>query len=450
MPNVLNAELLRDSLTRLSKANREIAEAYPGESADRQPVHTVYGGAHLFSADVAQQLSQSAEDALKQYAPDANAFAKAIGLADRDGLPALVYARVLEKLRREPVEDYRIDFEDGYGNRPDAEEDGHALAAGKEVAKGLAEKTLPPFIGIRIKPLTEELCGRSLRTLALFLSGLIDGAKGKLPAGFVVTLPKITATEQVRTLVDSFELMENAVGLSRGALRMELMVETTQSIIGPSGDCLLPEFVRAARGRCRGAHFGVYDYTAACGITAAHQGPQHPACDFARHAMQVSLAGTGVTLSDGATSILPVGPHRAENGRAPSRELEEENARAVHRGWRVHYEDVRYSLGRGYYQGWDMHPAQLPTRYAAVFAFFLEARREAAARLKNFVERAAQATLLGNVFDDAATGQALFNFFLRGINSGALTEEEALATGLTLEELRGRSFVKILNARRGG
>jgi len=55
--------------------------------------------------------------------------------------------------------------------------------------------------------------------------------------------------------------------------------------------------------------------------------------------------------------------------------------------------------------------------------------------------------MLGTIFDDAATGQGLLNFFLRGVNCGALTEGEALATGLTLEELRGRSFVKILKAR---
>jgi len=73
----------------------------------------------------------------------------------------------------------------------------------------------------------------------------------------------------------------------------------------------------------------------------------------------------------------------------------------------------------------------------------------AGARLHNFVEKAAQATLVGDVFDDAATGQGLLNYFLRGINCGALTEREALEmTGLSLGELRGRSFLKILNGRR--
>ena len=161
------------------------------------------------------------------------------------------------------------------------------------------------------------------------------------------------------------------------------------------------------------------------------------------------LAGTSITISDGATTVMPVGPHRAAPGGPPlTRAQQEENARAVHRAWKIHYDDVRSSLRNAYYQGWDLNPAQLPTRYAGVFSFFLESRDEAAARLKAFVQKAAQATLMGSVFDDAATGQGLLNFFIRGINCGALTEDEALATGLTLDELRGRSFVKILNARR--
>lgn len=471
-------ESTRDHFSKLTRANRRFTEAYPGERADRQPVHTVYGGAHLFTADIALRLGTAALRTLEEYAPDFATFGRAIGLAGSDAMPnaiedleALrrrlakepdrvhqehraawlahsVYTRVLAKLESEPVEDYRVDFEDGYGNRPDEEEDAHAVAVAHEMARGIVEKSLPPFIGIRIKPFTEELGRRSLRTLELVAGTLLEASGGMLPPGFVVTLPKVTVPEQVAALVDVFELIEAAHALPAGTLQMEIMIETPQSVIGPDGTVPLPALVAAARGRCRGAHFGVYDYTAGVNITAAHQVPQHPACDFARHVMQVSLAGTGVTLSDGATNVMPVGPHRAEGGRALSESQLEENMRAVHGAWRTHYGDVRSSLRHGYYQGWDLNPGQLPTRYAAVFAFFLESRQEAADRLQKFVERAAQATLLGNVFDDAATGQGLLNFFLRGINCGALTEEEALATGLTLEELRGRSFVKILNGRR--
>jgi citrate lyase beta subunit len=449
MDTVLDPRNTRELLHQLSGANRRFAEAYPGDRADRQPVHTVYGGAHLFSADVTAKLGAAALRALEENAPDPATFARAIGLVGSESLARAVHARVVEKLEREPVEDYRIDFEDGYGNRPDAEEDGHAVADAEQVARGMEAETLPPFIGIRIKPLSEELRARSLRTLDLFTGALVRKTGGALPANFVITIPKVTSPEQVTAAIEALELIEKARKLAAGSLRIELMVETPQSIFGPDGALALPRFIGAARGRCRGAHFGTYDYTAGIGITAMYQLPQHIACDFARHVMQVCLAGTGILLSDGATTVMPVGPHRAAAGGPPLTPAQvEENRAAVHRAWKIHYDDVRASLRNAWYQGWDLNPAQLPTRYAAVFAFFLESRVEAGARLKAFVEKAAQATLLGSTFDDAATGQGLLNFFLRGLSCGALTEDEALAAGVTLEELRGRSFVKMLNARR--
>lgn len=103
---------------------------------------------------------------------------------------------------------------------------------------------------------------------------------------------------------------------------------------------------------------------------------------------------------------------------------------------------------KAYYQGWDLHPGHLPTRYAAIYSFFLSGMGAAGERLKNFVEKAAQATLVGDVFDDAATGQGLLNFFLKALNSGAVTQQEVTeATSLTLEELQTRSFLKILEGR---
>jgi hypothetical protein len=230
---------------------------------------------------------------------------------------------------------------------------------------------------------------------------------------------------------------------------MEMMIETTQSIINHRGEINLPLLLAATRGRCVAAHFGTYDYTASCNITAAHQHMTHPACDFARHMMQVSFAGTSIWLSDGATNIMPVAPHRAATDGPPlTPEQLAENARVVHRAWKLHYDHIQHSLTNAFYQGWDLHPAQLPTRYAAVYAFFLDSLEAASERLRNFVEKAAKATLVGDVFDDAATGQGLLNYFLRAINCGAISEEEALSlSSLTLEELRSGSFVRILKGR---
>jgi Malate synthase len=312
------------------------------------------------------------------------------------------------------------------------------------------EGTLPPFIGIRIKPFTEELKARSIRTLDLFLSTLIEHTDGELPANFVVTLPKVVTPEQVAALADLFDLFEQRSGLATGSLKMEMMIETTQSIINERGETNLPRLLEAARGRCVAAHFGTYDYTASCSITAAHQHMLHPACDFARSMMQVAFAGTGVWLSDGATNIMPVAPHRPGEGHPLTPAQIAANRATVHHAWKLHYDHTQHSLTNAFYQGWDLHPAQLPTRYAAVYSFFLESLDAASERLRNFVAKAAQATLVGDVFDDAATGQGLLNYFLRAINCGAITEQEATSlTRLTLEELRSGSFVKILKSRQG-
>ena len=434
-------------LAPLRRVNEGVARDFPGESADRQPVHTVYGGAHLFKADSPSKLGAVALTALDEYAPDAKTLATALNLA-ADVDATTVRARIVEKLRREPVEDFRIDFEDGYGNRVDAEEDGHAASAAREVAAGLKAGTLPPFIGIRIKPLSKELHRRSLRTLDIFVTTMVGATRGKLPPNFVITIPKLMSPGHVTAVASACAGLERRLKLKKGALKLELMIETPQSIIAADGTSALRPLVAAGGGRVTGAHFGTYDYTALCGITASWQHMRHPVCDFAKHMMQVALAQTGVRLSDGATNIMPVAPHRAAAGRPLTDDQRRANIDAVHRAWKTHFDDVRHSLLNGYYQGWDLHPAQLPTRYAALYSFFLSALPAATARLKNFVEKAAQATLVGDVFDDAATGQGLLNFFVRGLSSGALTLEEARETGLTVEQLQGRSFLKILDARR--
>jgi citrate lyase beta subunit len=442
----LSPTTTRTLLRPLGKAWKKYVAAFPGDPETRQPVHSVYGGAHLFKADTAKKLSELSLKALHESAPEPAILASALGFDQR--FADAIHARVVRKLETEAVEDFRIDFEDGYGNRSDEEEDAHATQAALEVAKGYAQKTLPPFIGVRIKPLTAELAARSLRTTDIFISTLLAATKNRLPDGFVVTLPKIIAPKQVEITARALAAIESARKLKPGALDMEIMVETTQSVFSPRGDVALPPLIKAGGGRIRGAHLGTYDYTAGCNITAQYQSMTHPACDFAKHVMQVSLAGTGVTLSDGATNVMPVPPHKANANAALTEAQQAENRWAVHRVWRLHYEHVRHSLRQGFYQGWDLHPGQLPTRYAAVYAFFLEGLEQSSARLKNFMERAAQATLQGDVFDDAATGQGLLNYFLRALNCGAIGLEEIEATGLTVAEIQTRSFAQILKGRR--
>jgi citrate lyase beta subunit len=481
MKRTLPRESIQEISTRLELAHKTFLRRYPGPTGARQPVHTVYGGAHLYRAETAWRLGEVALRSLDEFAPDFASFARAIALPGAERLPDssgsaaeiaktieanpeaarkknraawfahTIYRRVREKLKREPVEDFRIDFEDGYGNRLDEEEDGHAVAAAREICAGVNSGELPPFLGIRIKPFTEELRERSIRTLDIFLTELGAATRGKLPRNFVITLPKVTLPDEVAALADICSRLEHMLDFEPGGLHIELMIETAQSIFNERGEANLLPLTGAARGRCIAAHFGTYDYTAGRNITAAYQDMMHFTCDFAREMMQVALAGTGIWLSDGATNILPVAPHRAaKDGSPPTPAQSAENRAAVHRAWKLHFDHIRHSLVNGFYQGWDLHPAQLPTRYAAVYSFFLEGLDAASERLRNFIAKAAQATLVGEVFDDAATGQGLLNYFLRAINCGTITAEEAEPlTGLTIAELRTGSFVKILSGRRG-
>ncbi|MBS1579716.1 MAG: phosphoenolpyruvate kinase [Bacteroidetes bacterium] len=428
----------------LSKANTAFQQIYPGDRSDRQPVHTLYGGANLFKSDAALSLGERALEILETYAPNHEIFGKVFGLKNENDFSKKVYNKVVAKLKAEAIEDFRIDFEDGYGNRSNEEEDATAEATAKEVAKGMKENTLSPFIGIRIKPFTEEMKERGLRTLDIFVSTLVKETNGKLPNNFIVMLPKVTIPEQPETLANFFDILEEELKLSKGILKMEMMVETTQAIMSIDGTNPLYKFIKASKGRCIAMHFGTYDYTASCSITAKYQEMDHPVCDFAHHMTKVALAHTGIWLSDGATNTMPIGPHRGELTEAQK----QENMQVVHRAWKKGYDHIRHSLWNGFYQGWDLNPAQFAMRYAAVFAFFLESYDDAVERLKTFVEKAARATLIGDVFDDAATGQGLLNYFLRALNSGAITEEEVLATGLSLDEIRGRSFKKILENRK--
>ncbi len=429
----------------LKEANTAFQQIYPGDRSERQPVHTLYGGANLFKSDAAKSLGARALEIFETYAPDHKVFGEVFGMNTENGFSSKVYDKVIAKLRSEAIEDFRIDFEDGYGNRSNEEEDATAETAAKEVAKGMKENTLPPFIGIRIKPFTEEMKERGLRTLDIFISTLVKETGGSLPENFVVMLPKVTIPEQPATLASFFTILEEELGISKGILKMEMMVETTQAIMSVDGTNPLYRFIKASNGRCIAMHFGTYDYTASCSITAKYQEMDHPVCDFAHHMTKVALAHTGIWLSDGATNTMPIGPHRGDH---LTEEQLKENRETVHRAWKKGYDHIRHSLWNGFYQGWDLNPAQFPMRYAAVFAFFLESYDDAVERLRTFVEKAARATLIGDVFDDAATGQGLLNYFLRALNSGAITEDEVLVTGLTLNEIRGRSFKKILENRK--
>ncbi|HEV2781666.1 MAG TPA: aldolase/citrate lyase family protein [Actinophytocola sp.] len=355
----------------------------PAAVGARQPVHTCYVPADRLTPNL-----------LREWGDHALAMLDAHGALLE--VPDGVLAKVRAKLEREPVEDLRIDFEDGYGTRGDATEDADAERAASTVAAWHRAGTAPPSCGIRFKSFhTTALLERGVRTLDIFLTAL-----GAVPPGLTLTFPKVTGPGQVAALVELLELLEDRLGLASATLRFEIQIETTRSIVDAEGRLAVPRLIAAGRGRVSGLHFGTYDYTAACGLDAAQQHLAHPACDFARHVMQVSAAGTGVRLSDGSTNVLPVGDF-------------------VERGWRTHYELVRRGLEHGFYQGWDLHPAQLVSRYAAVFTYYLEHAGESARRLRAYLTGSG-----GPVADEPATARALAGTLRRAVDCGALTEAQ--------------------------
>jgi citrate lyase beta subunit len=383
---------------RLSSADAQLAAQYPGDRAVRQPVHTVYIPADRYHAGTVTDWGREAREALDRHAPTASVLAEVLDL--EPGLAAEISDRVRAKLAQEPIEDLRIDFEDGFGPRPDEEEDAAAVAAARTLRDATRASASPPYSGIRFKSFEAPTRRRGLRTLDLFVGEL--AGTGGLPPGFVVTLPKVTSVDQVEAMALACERLEQAHALAEGALRFEIQIETPQSILGPDGTALVARMIHSAGSRCTGLHYGTYDYSASCGIAAAYQSMEHPAADHAKAVMQVAAAGTGVPVSDGSTNVLPVGDRRA-----------------VRAAWRLHVRLVRRSLERGFYQGWDLHPAQLPSRYAAVYAFYREGLPAAAERLRAYVGRADSGFL-----DEPATAVALAGFLLRGLECGAVDEQE--------------------------
>lgn len=466
MKKIVLKEIAQESLLFAPQTNQK----------QREPIHVVYGGANLFTAETPAKLGKIALKSIETYAPNFVEFAYAMWLAGADTLPTFadviedlekqltknaekvksenfaawfawtVYQKTIEKLQREPIEDFRIDFEDGYGFRSDDEEDSHAISTSDALAKSFSENKITPFCGFRIKSFASETKKRAVRTLNLFLENLIEKTDGKLPENFAVTLPKITNCKEIKDLRKHLEKFEAKNKLPKNSIRIEIMIETPSAILDENGANPLRKFIETGKGRITSAHFGAYDYTASFGISAVHQHLNHESCNFARQMMLIALAPLEIRLSDSVTIEMPVPIHKGEN---LSDKQIRENKRAVHTAWRTHFNNVTRSQINGFYQSWDLHPAQIVARYAAVFAFFLESKDAQTKRLKGFIEKATQASMTGNTFDDAASANGIVNFFKRALNCGALNESEiSEATGLSADELQMSSFQKIMENRR--
>ena len=398
----------------LADTDRMLPEQYPGNSAARQPVHTVYTPADTYTPDFAARWGEIAQRVVADHGGIA-ALTEALGVSDQ--LVEVVAERASEKLAIEPIEDLRLDFEDGYGDRGDDVEDRDVLAAATAVTQTVASGKAPAFIGIRFKCFEAPTRARGLRTLDLFVGALME--QGGLPEGLVLTLPKVSTVAQVEAMAYACGRLEDAHGLAEGRLRFEVQVETPQLILAADGTSPVAQLLHRAEGRVSALHYGTYDYSASLGIAAAYQSMEHPSADFAKQVMQVAVAGTGVRLSDGSTNVIPVG-----------------GSEEVLAAWKLHARLVRRSLERGFYQGWDLHPAQLPSRFIASFAFYREGFAAAAARLRDYVQHTESGFM-----DEPATAMALAGFIHRGVSCGAITEAEvAQHAALTATQLAELAF----------
>ena len=422
------------------KSAERLASSLPGATPTscnqsvRQPVHVVYGGADRFSADIATKFSEVAIGILNSVAADESEFRDIFNDGGDSSVivPEGVFGAVKEKLEKRPIEDFRIDFEDGYGFRSDDEEDADCARVADELASGMARGILPATVGVRIKSFQRETYNRATRSLALCVGSLLEKTGGVLPPGFIVTLPKVRNAEEVRVLDQLLTTLELESGTAPNEIRIELMAETPESVLR------IDELVNVIPERIEAVHFGAYDYTSELGVTASHQDPFHPTSVFAKAWIQLKLAGSGIRLSDSVTKKMPVPLHRGTN--LSPLELSE-NRKSIQEALRAHYENVALSMMNGYFQSWDLHPGQLIARYAAVFSFFRNEMTQQGERLRSFLMKATQATLTGNLFDDAATAQGYLNFFRRAHACGALSGEEIQSvTGLEMETLLQMSF----------
>jgi citrate lyase beta subunit len=400
----LAADLASELDSQLAGDDDELVKRFPGGRPGRQPVHTVYVPADRYDVGLTRAWGDQALQAMSEHE---DLLRECLGETAPELLPL-----VEDKLAREPVEDLRIDFEDGYGARTDDVEDSDVSRAARALAASQAAGTHAPSYGIRFKSFERPTRRRGIATLVGFVDQLLS-AGGRLD-GLVVTLPKVTSVAQVEAMALACVRIEAAHGLPAGTLRFEIQVETPQSILGPDGTALVARMLHAAPERVSGLHYGTYDYSAFCGIAAPYQSMEHPVADHAKAVMQAAASGTGVRLSDGSTNILPIG-----------------DAGQVGRAWALHLRLVRRSLERGFYQGWDLHPAQLPTRYAATYAFYRTGYADAAERLRRYTAHDE-----GGILDEPATARALADFLVRGLECGALIEDETCRrSGWTMEQL---------------
>lgn len=413
-------------------------------SCGLEPLHVFYGSAARFHEDTFQKMRRLATDAWQKYFSSPAALAALGDTFSRLSAPDLarLHSKIATKLQNHPIDNFRIDFEDGLGPCDDTLEDGLAQSAATALHVALANPhtaaapfAAPRRVGIRIKALTPTTAARALRTLDVFISAWASEQRAKDQTDFVVTVPKVESVQEVQTICRALERLEERVGLPADTIGLELMVESPALLFTrrePSSEPNTLEGVLHAGGaRVRGVHFGVYDYLAAANISAPHQRHDHPLAQRAREELVLRTLGTSCQVSDGASHEMPIGPHRATSGSAISAEQEAENREVVFHALRIHHDNVRRALDLGLCCGWDLHPAQLIARWAATLHFLQEGLPGQLQRAVAYLQREGRADRTGAFFDDAASAQGVFHFFRRGWLAGAIVADDLAGLGCT-------------------
>lgn len=422
--------------TRLSTIDRLVTGQWARPVSWRQPIHTCYVPADQLAADTPTRWASIALETLASaYEMTANealeVLATDLGIRTTD-IPA-VAELTAQKLQHQPIEDLRIDFEDGFTQRGVAEperdehEDALALVGARFLAQWFrgGATDVPAFAGIRFKSFDPAVRARGLRTLVIVLDELhSQGVLSQLydptsknfnPRALRLTFPKVQHRTQVETLVEILSQLEKDYGLDStgGKIHLEVQVETPQAVVGPAGESEAARIISAAEGRCLALHYGTYDYSASMGVDAAHQSMEHPVADHAKDMLQVATGAAGVELSDGSTNCIPVGDRES-----------------IMDGWQLHYRLVTRHLRRGIRQGWDLHPNQIVTRHMATIAYFRENWEVTAHRLNAY--------LTGDTshwMDEPATAKAMAGYLRRAHSCGAITDDELAVAGVSDNKL---------------
>lgn len=426
-------ELTRIADTHLSATDHLVTGLWSTPVTWRQPVHTVYVPAHLLSAgnDIPRTWGDTALASLDAFGDDAG-LARLCGVDERDA--ATVAALTRRKLTGEPIEDLRIDFEDGFTQRDvptdhrDSDEDSRARSAAGILAEWLdtdSPAPAPAFAGIRLKSFDPTTRDRGIRTLAIVITELADrGHSGPnqqsvlhrvlrdTPRALRLTLPKVQHHSQVEAFVRVLRHLETTLSLPE--IPFEVQIETPQAIVSADGSLEPPRIIAAGEGRVLSLHYGTYDYSASLGIDAAEQSMEHPVADFAKDVLQVATTAAAVELSDGSTNRIPVGTDDQ-----------------ITEGWRMHSQLVTRHLRRGIRQGWDLHPNQLVTRHLSTIAYFRQHWATTAHRLRAYVNADTSTWM-----DEPATAKAMAGYLLRARACGAVTDDELATTGVDESALR--------------